>query len=150
MLELKGSARFLLWLTVAQCLSHAVHAEAVYQWKDKDGQTVFSQRPPQNAKATRVQAHAGKPAVDSNQRLADQRKQLSPSAPASKAEKPLTPEEQAKLKDACAQAKNALKLLQENNRPRYIDSNGQLDVMTAALKAERIADAKRKANDYCR
>ena len=142
MLELKGSARFVLWLTVAPCLSHAVHAEAVYQWKDQDGQTVFSQRPPENAKATRVQAHAGKPAVDSNQRLADQRKQLAPSA--------LTPEEQAKLKDACAQAKNALKLLQENSRPRYIDSNGQLGVMTEALKAERIADATRKANDYCR
>jgi hypothetical protein len=68
----------------------------------------------------------------------------------SKAEKPLTPEEQAKLKDACAQAKNALKLLQENNRPRYIDSNGQLGVMTEALKAERTADATRKAKDYCR
>jgi hypothetical protein len=150
MLELKDSARFVVWLIFAPSLSHAVHAEAVYQWKDEDGQTAFSQRPPENAKATRVQAQAGKPAVDGDQRLADQRKQFAPSAPVSKAEKPLTPEEQAKLKDACAQAKNALKLLQENNRPRYIDSNGQLGVMTEALKAERTADATRKAKDYCR
>jgi len=150
MLELKGSARVGLWLIVAQCMSHAVHADGVYQWKDEHGQTVFSQRPPRNAEATRVQAQAGKPAADSQQRLADQRKQLAPPPPVSKTEKPLTPEEQLKLKDACAQAKNALKLLQENNRPHYIDSNGQLGVMTEALKAERTADATRKANDYCR
>ena len=150
MLELKGCARFVLWLIVSPCLSHAVHAEAVYQWKDEHGQTVFSQQPPGNAKATRVQTQAGKPAADSNQRLADQRKQLAPPPPVSKAEKQLTPEEQLKLKDACAQAKNALKLLQENNRPHYIDGNGQLGVMTEALKAERTADAMRKANDYCR
>jgi len=150
MLELKGSARVGLWLIVAQCMSHAVHADAVYQWKDEHGQTVFSQRPPPNAEATRVQAQAGKPAADSQQRLADQRKQLAPPPPVSKTEKPLTPEEQLKLKDACAQAKIALKLLQENNRPHYIDSNGQLGVMTEALKAERTADATRKATDYCR
>lgn len=150
MLELKGSARFVLWLLAAPCLSHAVHAEVVYQWKDEHGQTVFSQRPPPNAEATRLNTQAGKPAADSQQRLADQRKQLAPPPPVSKAEKQLTPEEQLKLKEACAQAKNALKLLQENNRPHYIDGNGQLGVMTEALKAERTADAMRKANDYCR
>jgi len=145
---LSGAA--VMALAVVLFAPHAAAAE-VYRWKDENGNTVFSERrPPQAKDAAIVELKSGKAAGDATERLEKARAQFAPPKPESTPEKAaLTPEQRAKRADACAQARDALAILQGNNRPRYQADDGQLIVMDDALKAARIADAEQKIGEYC-
>jgi len=60
-----------------------------------------------------------------------------------------TPEQEEQKARACEQARQALALLRENNRPRYKTEDGQIAHMTPEMQAERIADAEEKIGKYC-
>lgn len=132
------------------CAGHASAAQ-VYQWKDENGNTVFSgRRPPAGKSAEVVNLKSGKPAADAAERLGKSRSLLAPPEKKQAPERPpLTPEQQAQRADACTQARQALEILQNTNRPRYQADDGQLVVMDDALKAARIADAEQKIGEYC-
>ncbi len=128
-----------------------VYAGQVYQWKDENGSTVFSERrPPAGRQAEIVNLKSGKPAADAAERLEKTRSLLAPPVKKQSPERtPLTPEQQEQRADACRQARQALEILQNTNRPRYEADDGQLIVMDDALKAARIADAEQKIGEYC-
>ncbi len=136
---------------IALVLGQQAAATEIYRWKDENGNTVFSERrPPQTDNAAVVELKSGKASAGAAQQLEKARAQFAPPTPAkAPAEAPLTPEQQAKRADACAQARNALAILQGNNRPRYQADDGQLIVMDGAMKAARMADAEQKIGDYC-
>ena len=124
-------------------------AGEVYQWQDASGRTVFSQQAPTGTKALKIQKQGGKPVSAASPTPATA-PQASTAAVKPPPPAPLSEEDKAKLARGCEQAQTALKLLRENSRPRYIDEQGQRVYMTEAMKAERTADAERKAADYCR
>ena len=126
-------------------------ATEIYRWKDEKGNTVFSERrPPQAKDAAVVELKTGKASGDAAERLEKARAQFAPPKPVkTPAKAELTPEQQARRASACTQARDALAILQENNRPRYQADDGQLIVMDDALKAARIADAEQKIGEYC-
>ena len=132
-------------------LGFQVTATEIYRWKDEQGNTVFSERrPPQINDAATVKLKTGKATGDAAERLEKARAQFAPPKPAkTPAKAELTPEQKAMRASACAQARDALAILQENNRPRYQADDGQLIVMDGALKAARIADAEQKIGEYC-
>lgn len=140
-------------LVTAALLVPAQHAVAtrIYQWQDENGNTVFSERrPPKGGNAAVVELKSGKTATDAEQQLERARAQFAAPKPAEAPKEPaLTPEQKARRADACAQAREALAILQGNNRPRYQADDGQLIVMDDALKAARIADAEQKIGEYC-
>jgi len=126
-------------------------ATEIYRWKDEQGNTVFSERrPPKVNDAAIVELKTGKASGDAAERLEKARAQFAPPKPEkTPAKAELTPEQQARRASACNQARDALAILQENNRPRYQADDGQLIVMDDALKAARIADAEQKIGEYC-
>lgn len=147
-----GIERRALIIGLAALLGGAnAHADGVYRWQDAQGNTVFSQRPPPGRNAELVKPRAGKPAPDSGRQLDAARNRFAPpAAPEKPAVKTPTPDEYAKMASVCRQAQNALKLLQENNRPRYVDESGKSAIMGDDLKASRTADARKKISEYCR
>lgn len=150
MLALRGAAPACV-LLAGLLLAAGARAAPVYQWKDENGNTVFSQqRPPAGRKAERISPKTGRPAADAAEQLSKSRAAFAPPPPKEEpALAPLTPAQQAQRAAACAQAREALEILQGNNRPRYEAPDGQLIVLDDALKAARIADAEQKIGEYC-
>lgn len=128
--------------------SNGAAAGSVYQWQDASGQTVYSQQPPPGGSSVKVPKKGGAPTSAPNSA------QASPAKPAAKAadevDKQPSAEDRRKLAQACEQAREVLRLLAENRRPRYIDAQGQRAYLTEEMKTERAADATRKAKEYCR
>ena len=136
-------------------LMAAAQAE-IYQYKDENGKTVFSERPPPNgAQAKIVTPKTRKTAAGAADKLQQDRERIVPSekpvsAQAKKDEKPaLTPEQEEQKARACEQARQALALLRENNRPRYETEDGQVAFMTPEMQQARMADAEEKIGKYC-
>lgn len=127
----------------------------IYQWKDEQGKTVFSERPPADGKAAVVKPKSGKANSNAQEKLRQDRERIVPAAAAAgqaagKQEKPgLTPEQEEQKARACEQAQQALALLQQNNRPRYETEDGKVAHMSEDMQAERIADAEDKVGKYC-
>lgn len=152
MLALGGNTRRLTGgiALVALLVSASLPADTVYQWKDANGRTVFSQQPPPDGNATKVPKKAGTPGNAASTRPSPSSAATTPAATSEPAAKPLTAEDEQKLAQACKQAREVLRLLGEKSRPRYLDDQGQRAYMSDEMKAERTADAERKAKEYCR
>ncbi len=138
-------------LSLAAALGSSVlHADTVYQWKDEQGRTVFSQRAPADSKAVKVPKKIGKPTAPAS--LPPPVAPTRPAAPPAQASapRPLSDEDKAKLARSCEQARTALRVMQEHGRSPYINEQGQRVYMSPEMKAERTADAERKAAEYCR
>jgi len=133
----------------------AANAQAeIYQYKDENGKTVFSERAPaQGTSAKIVKPKTGRTAAGAADKLKQDRERIVPTAQADgkpTEQKPaLTPEQEEQKARACSQAQEALTALRENNRPRYETDDGQIAHMTTEMQAERIADAEEKVGKYC-
>ncbi len=143
----------LLILGILCLAATGVHAE-IYQYKDENGKTVFSERPPAKGTASSiVKPKAGRTVSGAADKLKQDRERILPSEQAAKSgagQKPeLTPEQEEQKARACAQAQQALTALRENNRPRFETENGQIAHMTPEMQAERVADAEEKVGKYC-
>ena len=125
----------------------------IYQWKDENGKTVFSERPPADGKASVVKPKTGKANSNAQEKLRQDRERIVPTAPekdsAKNEEQALTPEQEEQKARACEQAQQALALLEQNNRPRYETADGKVAHMSAEMQAERVADAQDKVGKYC-
>jgi transposase len=141
-----------LCLLGATLISFAPPVSAeIYQWKDEQGKTVFSERPPPGSDAKVVTPKTGKPSSNAREKLRQDRERIVPSAekPTKQQPKELTEEQIEQKAEACAQARDALALLQANNRPRYETEDGKIAHMSPEMQAERVADAEKKVSDYC-
>lgn len=142
-----GACLFGAWLAATPA------AAEIYQWKDEQGKTVFSERPPPGSDAKVVKPKSGKPSSNATEKLRQDRERILPSAekPKEQDKKPkeLTEEQLEQKAEACAQARDALAKLQANNRPRYETEDGKIAHMSEDMQAERMADAEKKVGDYC-
>jgi len=150
----RSAMRPLLCVLGALCVASPGAQAEIYQYKDENGKTVFSERPPpQGAEAKIVKPKTGRPMSDAADKLQQDRERILPTekegSSQTKQRQNLTPEQQAQKAEACAQAQQALALLRENNRPRYETEDGQIAHMPTEMQAERIADAEEKVGKYC-
>lgn len=151
----ESAVRPLFCVLGALCLAAPGAQAEIYQYKDENGKTVFSERPPpQGAEARIVKPKTGRPTADAADKLQQDRERILPTeekgdTPQTKQRQELTPEQQAQKANACEQTRQVLALLLENNRPRYETEDGQRAPMTPEMRAARIADAEEKVGKYC-
>lgn len=144
----------LLALCALLGLGPTVQAE-IYQYRDENGKTVFSERPPpKGADVKVVKPKIGRASAGAAEKLQQDRERIVPAADTSttaagKKKAELTPEQEEQKARACEQAQQALALLQSNNRPRYETEDGKIAHMSTDMQAERIADAEEKVGKYC-
>ena len=153
--------RIRCWLTCALALAFTAKVDAeVFRSVEPDGTPEYSQhREPGKSTAEKlkidVQKSAAQPAAK-EPIVHEGAGTVTVRVPAKpKDQKPkYTKEQLAQLKDGCEKAKAAIAQLQGENgvrpyRLQYIDKNGERAYLTEELIKEHLADAKKKAKDYC-
>lgn len=133
----------LLWL--APC-----HAE-IYQWKDANGKTVFSERPPLDIDATVVKPKTSPPSAAAIEKLKAQT--AAPALKGTGTEKPKTaqkPEPTPEEKKAnCEKSKQALVRLESSIRLRYKQENGGLAFLPEDRRQQQIKDSQKNISTWC-
>ena len=122
-------------VTVLAILGTALSIPAVaqvYQWKDADGKTFFSDSPPPGIKARAVSKSGGEPAQSQapspvTEKKADAKK-TNPEK--EKADKAAEEKRERALREYCDSAKNRLTELDSGMRLGGIDSKGERYVLT--------------------
>lgn len=150
-----------LWsggLLVTVLVLHVSGAAAeVYKSIDENGRVVFSQKPPQDAKAEVIKPRYSKPPSAPAGAAAPFQPPAQPGgglpSATDKTAKPqeLTPEQKAAKQKNCATAHERLTQLTQPRalRLRYTNEQGQVADLTPELLDARIADAQAKIAEFC-
>jgi Domain of unknown function (DUF4124) len=132
------------------CALFAFSTQAeIYQWKDADGNTVFSEKPPPDAQKSVVKPRYGKaapPAPTVPQKSASPQKKDVAAKDDKPAPKEPTPEEKQKK---CAQARASLDQLNNGGRLRVADDKGVVSFMSDEQRAERAKKANESIKSWC-
>ncbi|OWY37795.1 DUF4124 domain-containing protein [Xenophilus sp. AP218F] len=136
---------FTVWTFLLGLLLPGLAAAEVYTWKDAGGKTVYSDQPPPNVNARRLdvrapQAAAGDASAPQARNKAAERKASS----GPEADNARIAEANAKIKaQNCLRARDNLKTLQLNGRIRLAGSNAlATDAQRAGLIRQAEADVK--------
>ncbi|GAA6135870.1 hypothetical protein NBRC116188_26600 [Oceaniserpentilla sp. 4NH20-0058] len=131
------------------------HAGQVYKWTDESGQTHFSQFPPAQTQADKVEVNApssSKNAAAANEKLQKVRQQLQEQAvdrvTESEDEKLAALEEQ-RMAENCKKAKQRLLDLKNNGRIFKTLENGEREWYDEKGRANLIANAQKDVDKYC-
>lgn len=136
-------------IVTALCASSSVAAE-IYRWKDKDGQTVFSQTPPPDAAHQVVKPKFGKESPAALEKLRAQSPPASKPAPAEdKKQKPQEPTAEERAAN-CAKARETRTQLETSRRLRIKDEKGELSYLTEEERQKRLIDADKSIQSWCK
>ncbi len=135
-------------LIIGALLYGASQAE-IYQWKDANGNTVFSEKPPPDAQKAVVKPRYSKaapppPAVP--EKLTSPEKKEVAAKDDNPPPKEPTPEEKKKK---CAQARASLDQLNNGGRLRVADDKGVVSFMSDEQRAERAKKANESIKSWC-
>jgi Domain of unknown function (DUF4124) len=139
------------WFAFTLLLVALPASAEIYQWKDENGKTVFSERAPQGAKSTVVKPKTSPPSTAAIEKLKAQT--APPKQPAEdpaknaadKAAEP-TPEEK---KANCAKSRATLTKLHDNPRLRYKQENGELAYLPEEDRQQRIKETEANIAKWC-
>lgn len=126
----------------------------VYQYKDANGNPVFSDSPPPGAKAIRKDIKVAPPAADApNSDLQDklqgfQQRRESAAAEEAKAAKERAEKEKADAN--CTRARNKLAALQSGQRIVRYNAQGEREFIDDATRATETADAQQSVSEWCK
>ncbi len=141
----------LLASTVALLIAATPCFAEIYQWKDADGHTVFSEKAPLNVEFKIVKPKTTPPSAAAIEKL---KKQLAPpAAPVAKSGQDLaaapaepTPKEK---KANCKTATEVLTRLQNTGRVRQRQENGEVVYLTEEERQQRVKDAQASVAKWC-
>ncbi|MGH8597075.1 MAG: DUF4124 domain-containing protein [Gammaproteobacteria bacterium] len=138
-------------VVVAAAFAAPVFGE-IYRWQDANGQTVFSaEKPPHGTDATVVKINTAPPssksANETPQPPAADVKKKEPEKKVADAALNPTP---AEMKANCAKSKEILTQLQNSNRLRYTQDNGELAYLTEEQRQQRIKDSQASVASWCK
>jgi Domain of unknown function (DUF4124) len=143
----RGLVTQLLWvLTLVGSICHA----EIYQWKDADGKTVFSERPPRDVKATVVKPKVSPASAEAIEKL---KAQTAPKKEAGKEKKAAAnkPEPTAEEKKAnCEKSRQALTKLESSTRLRYKNDEGELAFLPEEQRQANIKTAQKNIAEWCK
>lgn len=145
-----GIAPTLAVFAAATLLLAAPAGAQVYKWTDENGNVVFSEKPPPGKEAETVTPRVSRPGSPSV---------ASGSAPAgggeaeakSGQETELTPEQKARKKQNCENAKSQLADMQSDraNRLQYVTETGERAFITPEQRDERMNKAREAIQKFC-
>ena len=142
-------------LLVASLSANHAWASQVYKWTDEEGNTHFSQFPPEEkakAKKLNVKTPQGNTQAGKEQ-LGNLRKQLSLDIEARNQRKIEQEEENKKaesLTKQCNAAKSNLRMLKQGGRIYRMDENGERKYYSNKELAERVKETQKTADKYCK
>lgn len=131
----------------------AVSAKAeIYQWKDENGQTVFSATPPPGAEHQVVKPKYGKESSEAIEKLKTRTAPKPPADPATAKKEDKKPKEPtAKEKAAnCAKAREVRQQLEESRRLRVKNEKGELSYISEEDRQKRVGDADKSIGAWCK
>jgi hypothetical protein len=130
--------------------SVAVTAE-IYQWKDQDGQTVFSEAPPADAAHQVVKPKFARESPAAIDKLKAQT--APPREPAKgtnkTAEKPKEPTAEER-KANCAKARSVKTQLETSTRLRVKDEQGNVAYISETERQKRMSDTEKSIQSWCK
>ena len=132
----------------------SMQAAQVYKWVDEQGQTHFSQFPPEQKKADKIEVDAPKSANPNaaKERLEKMRQTLSEQAVdrvTESEEEKKAAKEAERMAENCKKAKQQLLDLQNNGRVFRTLENGEREWYDEKGRANLIANAKKQVEEYC-
>jgi len=139
---------------VVLLVATAVNAE-IYQWKDKNGKTIFSDKPPtenvvQQKKIVSDPSTAGatapKSVADRDLEFRKRQKESQESLEKAKTEATATAEKQ----DNCANARRYLTTLESGERVSLRDDKGERYFMDDAQREQEVAKARLAVETNCK
>jgi hypothetical protein len=142
-----------LTLIVLACLPLVATAQ-VYQYKDANGNTVFSDSPPPGAKAIRKDIKVAPPAAeapgtDLQEKLQGfQQRREAAAAEESRAAKDRAEREKADAN--CTRARNKLAALQSGQRIVRYNAQGEREFIDDATRATETTDAQQSVSEWCK
>ncbi len=128
-------------------------AAQIYQWKDAQGRTHFSQTPPPSGSYTeRRLPPSPPPSTDSAERmerLIEQQKQARKTREEQK-KKAQQEEKNRKIREQnCQTARNLLTTLQSRPRIRMTAADGSMTILTEEQRQARIEEARKRVKEFC-
>lgn len=158
-------ARHILIL-LASLLAAVATAGQVFEWKDANGRKHFSDQPPQGVdakpigvrtqapRATTPPAGGAADKIDQKPQTWVEKEEAFEKRREEKAEKNAKAEadaaEEQRRQQACADARDQLKLLQSGVRVQRLDANGERVVLDDAARAEETARARENIENACK
>jgi hypothetical protein len=126
----------------------------VYQYKDANGNPVFSDSPPPGAKAIRKDIKVAPPAADApNTDLQDKLQGFQQRREAAAAEESRAAKERAEKEKAdanCTRARNKLAALQSGQRIVRYNAQGEREFIDDATRAAETTEAQQSVAEWCR
>ena len=126
----------------------------VYQYKDANGNPVFSDSPPPGAKAIRKDVKVAPPAADtSNNNLQEKLQSFQQRREAAAAEEAKAAKERAEKEKAdanCTRARNKLAALQSGQRIVRYNAQGEREFIDDATRATETTEAQQSVSEWCR
>ena len=126
----------------------------IYKWTDENGNVVFSEKPPPDGKAEALKPRVGRaspPAAASGPAAAAEPQSDITDASHGQAPEKLTPEQIARKRQNCENAKSQLADMQSAraNRLQYVNEQGERAFLTPEQREERTRKAREAIKEYC-
>lgn len=134
------------------CLPLAAMAQ-IYQYKDAQGRTVFSDTPPPDAKATRKNIDVAPPSGDSTRSLEEKMQAFQKrrdAAAEQEAKQAKAKVEQEKAAENCTRARNKLAALQSGQRIVRYNAQGEREFLDDGSRERETADARKAVSEWCK
>ncbi|UTH74776.1 DUF4124 domain-containing protein [Chromobacterium sp. IIBBL 290-4] len=137
---------YIVWTFLLALLPAAAAMADVYSWKDANGQTVYSDQPPPNVAARKLNVRAPAAAASSAP-MAEKKAAKQPDNKQVASDNAAIAANNAKVKaQNCASAKANLATLQQNGRIRM---PGSTAIANDAQKQELIRQAEKDMQTWC-
>lgn len=147
------NVRRLCLVSAALLLSFSVHAQ-IYKWIDENGQTNYSQQPPESGQAETVDVPPPPPinpdeARDEVQELIEQQQAADQAELEAEQQAREQAEQQAALQENCRIAQENLRSYQNNPGRRVMDQEGNVTRLTEEDRQQKIQEFQEQVELYC-
>lgn len=140
-------------LSAALMLSFSVHAQ-IYKWVDENGQTHYSQQPPESGQAETVDVPPPPPiapeqARDEVQELIDQQQAAEQAEQEAQQQAQQEAEQEAIRQENCRIAQQNLTAYQNNPGRRVMDEEGNVTRLDEDMRQQKIQEFQEQVDLYC-
>lgn len=137
---------------ILMCLPLVATAQ-IYQYKDAQGRTVFSDTPPPDARATRKNINVAPPSGDSARPLEEKMQEFQKrrdAAAEQEAKQAKARAEQEKAAENCSRARNKLAALQSGQRIVRYNAQGEREFIDDGSRERETAEASKAVSEWCK
>ncbi|MTI64104.1 MAG: DUF4124 domain-containing protein [Methylophaga sp.] len=147
------NVKWLCLVSAALLLSFSVHAQ-IYKWVDENGQTHYSQQPPESGQAEMIDVPPPPPinpdeARDEVQELIEQQQAAEQAELEAEQQARQAAEQEAVREENCRIARENLRSYQNNPGRRIMDQEGNVTRLTEEDRQQKIQEFQEQVDLYC-